>query len=115
MFVQTLLGAVSKFYLASKLTKGLAALLLGGATLWWIVEQVGPPGGTAIVHVIEPDVEVIVGGKSFFEDRPYAVIECPLRAGRHLLLMKRGDRILYEEWFTIRRGEEVILTAYCPR
>jgi hypothetical protein len=67
------------------------------------------------VHVIEPDVEVIVGGQSFFEDQPYAVIKCPLRAGRHLLRMRRGDRILYEERFTIRRGEDVILTAHCPR
>ena len=83
MFVQSLLGAVSKFYLASKLLKGLAALLLGVATLWWIIEQVEPPGGTAIVHVIESDVEVIVGGQSYFEDQPNAVIECRLRAGRH--------------------------------
>jgi hypothetical protein len=29
------------------------------------------------------------------------------------LRMKRGDQILYEEWFTVRRAEDVILTAYC--
>jgi hypothetical protein len=116
MFVPNLIAAFSKFYLAGRLIRGMGALLLGGVTLWWIVEQVGPIDGTVLVHVTEPDVEVTVGSLAFsIEERRYAPIECRLRAGRYLLRMKRGDRILYEEWFTVHRGEEVILTAYCPR
>jgi hypothetical protein len=110
MFVQSLIGAFSRSYLVGRLIRGMAALLVGGTTLWWIVEQVGPIEGTVLVHVTEPDVEVTVGGQTFsIEERRYAPIECRLRSGRYLLRMKRGDRILYEDWFTVHRGEEVIL------
>ena len=116
MFVQSLIGAFSKSYLAGRLIQGVAVLLLGGTTLWWIVEEVGPTHGTVLVHVTEPDVEVTAGGRTFLiEERIYAPIECRLRPGRYLLRMKRGDRVLYEEWFAVHRGEEVILTAYRPR
>ena len=116
MFVQSLIGAFSKSYLAGRLIRGVAALLLGGTTLWWIVEQVGPTQGTVLVHVTEPDVEVSVGGQDFsIEEGRYDPIDCRLHAGRYLLRMKRGDLILYEEWFTVHRGEEVMLTASCPR
>jgi hypothetical protein len=115
MFVQYLIAAFAKLYLGSRLIKGMGALLLGGATLWWIVEQVGPTQGTVLVHVTEPDVEVSVGGQDFsIEERRYDPIDCRLHAGRYLLRMKRGDLILYEEWFTVHRGEELILTASCP-
>jgi hypothetical protein len=116
MFVPNLIAAFSKLYLGSKLIKGIGALLLGGITLLWIVEQVGPTQGTVLVHVTEPDVEVTVGGQTFsIEERRYAPIECLLRPGRYLLRMKRGDRVLYEEEFAVHRGEEVILTASRPR
>jgi hypothetical protein len=116
MFAQGLIGAFSKSYLAGRLIRGVASLLIGGSTLWWIVDQVGPIQGTVLVHVTEPNVEVTVGGQTFsIEERRYAPIECRLHAGRYPLRMKRGDRILYEEWFTVVRGEELILTAYCPR
>ena len=116
MFVQGLIGAFSKSYLAGRLIQGVAALLLGGTTLGWIVEQVGPTQGTVLVHVTEPVVEVTIAGQTVsIEERRYAPIECRLHAGRYLLRMTRGDRMLYEEWFTVHRGEEVILTAYRPR
>jgi hypothetical protein len=116
MFVQSLLGALSRSYLAVRLIQGLGALLLGGTTLWWIVEQVGPAQGTVLVHVTEPDVEVTVGGQTvWIDERRYTPIECLLRPGRYLLQMKRDSRVLYEEWFTVHRGEEVMLTASAPR
>ena len=116
MFVPSLIGAFSKSYLAGRLIQGVAALLLGGTTLWWIVEQVGPMQGTVLVHVTEPDVEVTIAGQTVsIEERRYAPIECRVHAGRYLLQVTRGDRILYEEWFTVHRGEELILTGYCPR
>jgi hypothetical protein len=40
------------------------------------------------------------------------VISCELRPGRHLLRMQRSDHILHEEWFTARRGENVVLVAW---
>ena len=116
MFVPSLIGAFSKSYLAGRLIRGVAALLLGGTTLWWIVEQVGPTQGTVLVHVTEPDVEVTIAGQTVsIEERRYTPIECRVHAGRYLLQVTRGDRILYEEWFTVRRVEEVMLTASCPR
>jgi hypothetical protein len=116
MFVQSLLGALSRSYLAIRLVKGVCALILGGATLWWIAEQVGPVQGTVFVHVTEPDVEVTIAGQTVrIGERRYAPIECLVRPGRYLLQMKRGDRILYEEWFVVHHGEEVMLTASCPR
>jgi hypothetical protein len=116
MFVQSLLGAFSKFVLANRLIRGVAALLLGGATLWWIAKQAGPVQGTVLVHVTESDVEVTVGGQTVsIAERRFSPIEYLVRPGRYLLQMRRGDRILYEEWFIVRRGEEVILTASCPR
>jgi hypothetical protein len=116
MFVQSLIGAFSRSYLARRMIRAAAALMLGGTTIWWIDEQVGPVHGTVLVHVTEPDVEVTVGGQTFsIEERRYAPIECRLHAGRYPLRMKRGDRILYEERFAVHRGEEVILAAYCTR
>ena len=70
--------------------EGLGALLMGGATLWWVVEQVGPVQGTIFIHVTEPDVEVTVGGQTVsIAERRYAPIEYRLRPGRYLLQMTR--------------------------
>jgi hypothetical protein len=65
MLGQSLIEAFSKSYFGGRLIRGVAALLLSGNTLWWIVEQVGPIHGTVLVHVTEPDVEVTVGGQTF--------------------------------------------------
>ena len=116
MFAHSLLDALCRLLLGSKLIKGMAALLLGGSTLYWVAEEVKPAEGTVLVHVIEPDVEVIVGDRVFWiKEREWSPIECTLRPGRHLLRMTRDDQILYEEWFTVHRGEDVILTASRPR
>jgi hypothetical protein len=116
MFVQSLLDAFSKFVPANRLIQGVAALMLGRVTLWWIAKQAGPVQGTVLVHVTESDVVVTVGGHTVsIAERQFSPLEYLVRPGRYLLQMRRGDRILYEEWLIVRRGEEVILTAYCPR
>jgi hypothetical protein len=112
MIVQALLGGFLKFYTLNQLFKNAVALLLGATTLGWVVEHIDPPGGTAVVHVVESRVEVAVDGESFTVLRPYSVIEVPLSAGSHRLSMKRDDRILYEEQFIIPPGGDVVLTAY---
>jgi hypothetical protein len=115
MFVHGLLSGFSRLYTLKWLFQYVASLLLGGTTLYWVVAHIDLPDGTAVVHVIEPEVEVILDGQSFNVLRAYSVIECSLPAGRHRLCMKRDDRILYEEWFIMRPGEDVVLTAYHRR
>jgi hypothetical protein len=112
MFVHALFSSFSKFYALNHVFKNAVALLLGATTLGWVVEHVDPQGGTAVVHVIEPQVDVSVDGESFVVLRPYSVIEVPLAAGSHQLCMKRDDRILYEEQFIVPPGKDVVLTAY---
>ena len=105
--------------MASILTNSLpwaAAGLVGVAATWWAVEHVGGPDGTAIVHVCEPGVDVVVGDQTYRVERPLdEPLVCDLPAGRHELRMSRGDRVLYREVFTLDRGEYEILTAWVPR
>src|SRR5206468_141581 len=56
------------------------------------------------------------------DGRPYpaatwrdAPIVCELRGGWHELQMWRGGRLVYEENFRVRPGEDVVLTAWDPR
>jgi hypothetical protein len=112
MFIHTLFGGFSKFYTLNQLFKNAVALLLGATTLGWVVEHIDPPGGTAVVHVAEPQVEVTVDGESFVVLKPYSVIELSLPAGSHRLCMKRDERILYEERFVMPPGGDVVLSAY---
>jgi hypothetical protein len=115
MFVHALFSSFSKFDSLNHVFKHAVALLLGVSTLGWVVEHVDPPSGTAVVHVIEPQVKVTVDGESFVVLQPYSVIEVPLAAGSHQLCMKRDDRILYEKQFIVPPGGDVVLTAYDHR
>jgi hypothetical protein len=73
------------------------------------------PCGEVVVHVTEPNVEVVVGGRAYrFEGRPGDPIVCSLRRGQHELIMRRGGRILYKERFTVRPGENVVLAVVDP-
>ena len=93
----------------------LAGVVLGAGFLWWVAAHVGPQTGMAIVHVTESDVVVDVGGNTFRVGDDYVgPLVCELPAGEHRLTMTRGTSILYTEVFTIRGGEEWILTAWDP-
>src|SRR4051794_29432728 len=97
---------MTKALILAKSIQWAAAGLLGVAASWWVVEHVGDPKGTAVVHVTEPGVEVAVGDRTFrVEGRTYAPLVCELPAGRHVLRMSRGARVLYREVFTLGRGE----------
>jgi hypothetical protein len=115
MWFQSLVGVFIRSSLASPLVKIISALVLGGTTLLWVADQAAQDESTVVVHVMEPDVILTVGERSFANDRPFGVIECQFRPGRYLLRIQRGDRILHEEWFTATRGEDVVLTAWAPR
>ena len=95
------------------MTKGVGSLALTCAVLGYVAGQAGPRECGAVIHVTEADVEVWVDGLSYrvdsWEDSP---ILCPLRPGRHELRMSRGGQTLYEETFTLRRGDDVVLTAW---
>jgi|SRR6516162_4712144 hypothetical protein len=110
MFVSAWLSAVPKNPTVIILAKVLGSCLLGGTVLWWVVDHVGPTHGTVLVHVYVPNVEVTVGDRTYEVRDPLDVpIELELAPGRYLLRMRRGDHVLYEEWFTVDRGDNVIL------
>ena len=90
--------------------------LIGGAALWWVATNLEPTTGTAIVHVTESDVLVQVGGFSYQISEPtFTPLVCQLPAGEHRLVMTGGSAELHVEEFTLRGGEEVVLTAWRSR
>jgi hypothetical protein len=95
------------------LGKCMGALGLCAVVFWEAAEQAGPEVSELVVHVSEIGVDVTVDGLEYtvdgFEDMP---VVCSVRAGRHLLRMSRAGKVLYEEAFTIRRGEDKVLTAW---
>jgi hypothetical protein len=110
MVASALLSAIPKNPMMIMLVKGLGSCLLGGTVLWWVVNHVGPTRGTVLVHVYVPNVEVTVGDRTYqVKDRLDVPIERELPAGQYLLRMRRGDQVLYEEWFTVDRGDNVVL------
>jgi hypothetical protein len=105
--------------LKSKFLAGLGKVVGGGllsvAILGWVVEHLEPSTGEAVVHVMEADVEVAIGGNTYVvRERRYDPIVCMLHHGRHELVMSRRGRVLYREWFEIRGGQSVVLTAWDP-
>ena len=98
------------------IVRGSGALAFGAVFLWQVAERAGPRDCRAIVHVTAAAVDIAI------DDRPYRVaapsdapIVCDLRPGDHTLRMSRGGRVLFEEQFRTRPGEEVILTAWDSR
>jgi hypothetical protein len=106
MVVRTILTAMGK---------GVVALALGSAVLGHVAGQAGPQQCQAVIHVTEADVDVWVDGMAFrvgsWRDSP---VLCPLAPGRHELRMTRDGRTLYQEAFTLRGNDDVVLTAWDP-
>jgi hypothetical protein len=75
----------------AKLLQWTAAVLLGVAVTWWVVEHAGDNTATAVVHLTEPGVDVVVGDQTFrAEECPRSPLVCELPAGRHELRVSRG-------------------------
>jgi hypothetical protein len=86
--------------LVARLAKIGGGGLLSCVILGWIVGQVGPPHGEAVVHITEPNVEVTIGGNVYhIESRRYDPIVCRLPIGRHSLIMSRDGNVLHKESF----------------
>jgi hypothetical protein len=91
----------------------LAAFGFGGGVLCWVAAHSGSDQGVAIIHVADENVDVHVGSRTFhIVERDYNPILCELPAGRHTLLMKRGELVLCREEFVLDRGGEIVLTAW---
>jgi hypothetical protein len=89
---------------------------LGGLVLWQVVRHVGPPNGTAIVHVSVPDVDLMVDHISHrVGDLSQSPIVCALKAGPHTVRMLLDGQVLYREEFNLGGGEEIILVAWDQR
>jgi hypothetical protein len=115
MALPTILLPPGSRLMAGAVLGKLGGCLFGGAALWWVASHAGPQTGTAVVHVVEPDVVVSVGGRAFrVGDDPYTPVVCALPAGEHRLTMTRGEAVLYTETFSLQRGEERVLTAWRP-
>lgn len=86
--------------------------LFGCVVLAWVVLN-ATPRGTVVVHVVEPDVDVRVGGeRHHVEGRVYTPIICRLPRGRHELVMTRGGVVLHRQEFLVEGGKELVLTAW---
>lgn len=96
-----------------RVSRWLLATLLA-ATVWWFVASVaGQETGTVVVHVQDSNVEVRIDDQFVFvEERIYAPLPFELRPGTHELSMRRGEKILYQETFTLQGGEERVLMVW---
>ena len=95
------------------ISRGVGAFLLGGVILWQVAEHCGPSMSTAIVHVSMTPVEVTIDETTFpVESIWMTPVVCDLRPGRHTVRMLQEGRMLYEEQFLLKPGEEIILTAW---
>ena len=103
MFRSFLIGAL----------KAIGGLALGSVVVWQVAIHSGPPNGFAYIHVQEPGVEVLVDDLGYhvesLQDSP---ITCELGPGKHVLRMERNGKTLFTEEFTLRSGDEVVLTAW---
>ena len=92
---------------------GMATLAVGGVILWQVAIRTGPQNCVAYVHVSKPNVLVTVDGSEYhIETLDQTPIVCELAAGRHLLRMCDTGRVVYEEEFTLTKGEERVLVAW---
>ena len=90
-----------------------AALVLGGVVLWQVSAHSGPPNGIAYVHVTTPEVDVMVDDETYHVKKLLdSPIVCELRPGKHMLRMTRNGQTLYEQEFTVKAANEVVLIAW---
>jgi hypothetical protein len=93
--------------------KPVGAVLLGGVVLWNVADHAVSSKGQAIVHVSTLPADLMVDQAVFrVVDWGRTPIVCDLRPGRHSARLIQDGRVVYQEEFFIRAGEEVILNAW---
>jgi hypothetical protein len=96
--------------------KAIASLALASVVLCQVAAHSGPPNGIAYVHVSTPEVDVLIDGQSHYVDTLWdSPIVCELPPGQHTLEMSRDGETLFEEEFTVRAADEIVLTAWDRR
>jgi hypothetical protein len=89
--------------------------LPGAAACWFVAANSGPPTGTVVLHInaFDEDAEAVGGGAPVpirAHTRDAVAVELP--AGAYELIIQRGGRVLSQEAFELKGGEEVVLTAW---
>src|SRR5262249_21487244 len=98
---------------ACAIGKPVRAVLLGGVILWQVAEHSVSSKGWAIVHVSTIPADLVVDHVVYrVDDFGRTPIVCEVRPGRHSARLIRDGRVLYQEEFLVRAGEEVILAAW---
>jgi hypothetical protein len=93
-------------------SRRVGAVVFGGVLLWQVAENVCQGDGEVVVHVAEAGAVVSIDGRDCpFDLAPGEPICRTLRPGRHTLAMRREDRVVYEESFTLDPGGHAVLTA----
>jgi hypothetical protein len=100
-------------YLIVTAARRLVAASLALLVFWQVAQHAGARRAMAIVHVVATDVVVAVDDRAYpIESVAESPLVCELGTGEHVLRMRRGPRLVYEEKFTLRPGQELILAAY---
>src|SRR3954454_974348 len=85
-----------------------ASIVIGG-----IVDKKDARDRSVVIHVVEPDVAIMVDDVSYtVVGTSYDPIECLLPPGAHRLVMSRGDEVLLDEPFEVEPGNDLVLTAW---
>jgi hypothetical protein len=93
--------------------KPVGAVMLGGVILWHVADRAVGSKGQAIVHVSTLPADLVVDQAVYrVVDWGKTPIVCDLRAGRHSARLIKDGRVVYQEEFLLRGGEEVILNAW---
>jgi hypothetical protein len=95
------------------MAKGMAGMTLSAVVLWQVAEHSVPNVSELVVHVSELGVDVTVDDLGFqvndYGDMP---VVCSVRAGEHVLRMYRAGEVIFEQEFTVRRGEDRVLAVW---
>ncbi len=96
--------------LIATLVKRLGAVCLAFVILWHVAQHAGPRRGKAIVHVLRPDVVVVVDHREYrVESIAESPVVCELEPGEHVAQVRHGAALLDEQSFTIEPGKDVIV------
>ncbi len=99
-------------YLLQKVLRLVGSGVLGLIMLAWVVSSVGPTRGTVVVHVVDRDVRLQIGPKTFRVHDNREPIVCELPSGEHRLRLSQGDQTLDEQTFHLHGGEWLSLSAF---
>ncbi len=111
-----ILAIISVARRSARRAVGAAGVMSSFVALGVVAGDSGPVTGGVVVHLMEPDVEVRVGGvtrRVGGEPGPPLVLDLP--CGRYELLISRRGETLHREEFTVEGAQTVALIAWVAR